>query len=351
MEAEPPPPGADLSRRPAFSRCATAAPLLSSLDDPRCTAMRDDLEKTHGHTPLDGTPEPTGEESSPALVQLAGPGAVRRFLLERTTTRIGRAASNNEIVLEDRWVSRRHARIVLKPDGGARLEDRGSSHGSRVNSEPRRDADLVDGDLIQIGQATFKYLDSTGAEAPFYSEVFRLAFRDPVTGAYSRRYFDEALARESLRADRRVSTTAVLLIDLDHFKEVNDTLGHSEGDRVLAQAAGLMQAVLRGESITARFGGDEFAILLPATEVEEAASVAERLRQAVEAEAMGVEGREITISVGVAATEHDGGLTADRLLHAADVALYRAKRAGRNRVKRARPEDGQPAGDNSDVDS
>lgn len=304
--------------------------------------MSDDLEKTQANTPLQGTPQAAGKESLPVLVQLAGPGAVRRFVLNRETTRIGRDAARNEIVLEDRWVSRRHARIVLDPRGGARLEDRDSRHGCMVNSQRLREGELTDGDLIQIGQATFKYLDSASAEAPFYSEVFRLAFRDPVTGTYSRRYFDEAFAREAQRADRHSTAMAVMLIDLDEFKTVNDTLGHVVGDQVLAQATGVLQAVLRGESIAARFGGDEFAVLLPATDLEEATAVAERLRVAIEAESMGVEGHPITISVGVAASQPDGTLPPRRLLSAADEALYRAKRGGRNRVELAGPGDGSP---------
>jgi len=301
--------------------------------------MSDDVKQTRATTPLSGVPDLVGEEKAPVLVQLAGPGAVRRFVLDREFTRIGRDRASNEIVLEDPWVSRQHSRIVLPERGGARLEDLESRHGSQVNSRRVRDTDLADGDLIQIGQATFKYLDRLSAEAPFYQEVFRLAFRDPVAGTYSRRYFDEALAREVLRSDRRGTAIAVLLIDVDRFKTVNDALGHKAGDEVLAQTAGILQAVLRGESITARFGGDEFAILLPASDLDEATQVAERLREAVEAEGMGAKDQPVTISIGVAATGIGAASSPELLLAAADAALYRAKKKGSNCVEPALAED------------
>lgn len=272
----------------------------------------------------------------PTLVQLSGAGAVRRFLLESEVTTIGRDTTVNDIVLEDPWVSRTHTRIVLHAFG-ARLEDCGSRNGCLVNSERVEELELRDGDLIQIGHATFKFLQAGSPEAPFYQEVFRLAFRDPVTGTYSRRYFDEALARELLRSSRQGTPLSVLLIDVDRFKEVNDTYGHKVGDVVLAETAAIIQRSLRGESITARFGGDEFVVLLPTSGLEEAVTVADRLRQAYEDEPPPScpDAAGITLSIGVAATSSSRVRSAEDLLNAADEALYRAKRAGRNRVDRA----------------
>lgn len=269
----------------------------------------------------------------PTLVQLSGSGAVRRFLLEKEITLVGRDAASNDIVLDDPWVSRSHSRITLHPFG-ARLDDCGSRNGCLVNSEKVDELELSDGDLIQIGHATFKFLQAGSPEAPFYQEVFRLAFRDPVTATYSRRYFDEALARELLRAARQQTPLSVLLIDIDDFKLVNDSFGHKTGDVVLAETAAIIQRALRGESITARFGGDEFVVLLPTSDLEEAVAVAERLRQGFAAEPPPScpESTRVTLSIGVAATTSARGRSAEDLLSAADEALYRAKRAGRNRV-------------------
>jgi diguanylate cyclase (GGDEF)-like protein len=294
--------------------------------------MTEDLERTHALLKL-GDSESAPEQGPPVLVQLAGPGAVRRFALTRQITRIGRDGEANEIVLSDPWVSRRHTQVVIEA-GRARIEDRQSRNGCIVNSTRVTDAPLADGDLLQIGQATFKYLEAGSAEAPFYQEVFRMAFHDPVTGSYSRRYFDEALEREILRAQRHGKSLSVLLIDVDNFKQVNDTLGHKVGDRVLSETATALQGALRGESITARFGGDEFAVLLPESSFAEAAEVAEKLRTAIEELGAGrSEPTAVTISIGLAASEPERRSTADELLTLADEALYRAKRRGRNRVE------------------
>jgi len=295
--------------------------------------MSEDLDKTNDN--LSAVMRDRATPGGPAvLVQLAGPGAVRRFILDRPVTRIGREAETNEIVLSDGWVSRQHTQLVLE-DGRARLEDRGSRNGCLLNSQPVENSDLSDGDLIQIGQAIFKYLDSDSEEGPFYQEVFRLAFRDQLTSTFSRRYFDEAMDRELKRAKRHREPLSVLLIDVDGFKQVNDTLGHKVGDEVLAATAETIQGALRRESITARFGGDEFVVLLPASDLDEATQVAEKLRRNVEAlpkiSADGSQG--ITISVGVATSSPGETIEADALLKSADEALYRAKRAGRNRVE------------------
>jgi diguanylate cyclase (GGDEF)-like protein len=276
------------------------------------------------------------EYSPPTLVQLSGSGAVRRFLLESEVTTIGRDAATNDIVIDDPWVSRSHSRIVLHPFG-ARLEDCGSRNGCLVNSEKVDELELRDGDLIQIGHATFKYLPAGSAEAPFYQEVFRLAFRDPVTATYSRRYFEEALARELLRCSRQQTPLSVLLIDVDHFKRVNDTFGHRVGDVVLAETAAIIQRALRGESITARFGGDEFVVLLPTSGLDEAVAVAERLRHGFETgpPESCPDAVQLSLSIGVAATSAESERSAEDLLNAADEALYSAKRAGRNRIASA----------------
>ncbi len=283
-----------------------------------------------------------GSTDPPVLVQLAGPGAVRFYELQEGTTRIGRSSDVNDIVLKDPWVSRRHTDIVLE-GAAAELHDRDSRNGCRVNSKPVEAARLADGDLIQIGKATFKFLEAGSPETPFYEEVFRLAFHDPVTGTYSRRYFDEALEREVLRATRHATPLSILLVDVDEFKQINDQYGHKAGDRVLREVAQTLRNEVRGESVLARFGGDEFVLLLPASDEDEADLVAERLRTAVEQlRLQAVLGDEvITLSVGATTVTPDRDSSAEQLLHAADRALYKAKRDGRNRVRRvaATPEE------------
>jgi diguanylate cyclase (GGDEF)-like protein len=165
----------------------------------------------------------------------------------------------------------------------------------------------------------------------------RLSTVDGLTGLRTRRYVDEVLSVEFLRARRYRTPLCVLMIDLDEFKEVNDALGHLAGDAVLCGAAQRIQSMVRSTDVAGRYGGDEFIIVQPQNRLEGARVMAERLRAAIAGEPFEIErGRPVslTLSIGVAEC-HDGLETPDELLAAADRALYEAKRGGRNRVAAA----------------
>lgn len=165
-----------------------------------------------------------------------------------------------------------------------------------------------------------------------YAEVQNLSITDPLTGLYNRRGFFEAGRREVERARRYGHTLSAIIFDLDHFKQVNDTYGHATGDRVLEAVTARCEDALREVDIFGRYGGEEFAVLLPETPLEDAKGVAERLRHTAARPIETEEGAlTVTISLGVAATRGD---TADvqELLLRADRALYEAKNAGRNRT-------------------
>lgn len=160
----------------------------------------------------------------------------------------------------------------------------------------------------------------------------RLAATDVLTGLPNRRHFLQTLATEASRAGRSGQTLAVAMFDIDHFKQVNDRLGHEGGDRALERVARVAQATVRPYDVVARVGGEEFAILLPATHADEAVQVAERFRAMLAGERFEHQGQSqpLTASVGVAVLHP--GMPPDLALRQADEALYRAKSAGRNRV-------------------
>lgn len=165
-----------------------------------------------------------------------------------------------------------------------------------------------------------------------------LSVTDPLTGIANRRFLDELLAVEVARTNRYDTPLAVVMMDLDHFKELNDRFGHQAGDHALRHVAALLEAEKRVGDVVARYGGEEIVAVLPHTDAAAAAAWAERVRERLAAAAVVWQGAElaVTASFGLAAApEH--GLTAVELVERADTALYEAKRLGRNRTAVASP--------------
>lgn len=229
-------------------------------------------------------------------------------------------------------VSRRHARVA--PDGaGHLLVDLDSTNGTLVNGRPVTRHRLAPGDRVQLGPFVARYLRDGDAEAGELAALADLAHRDPLTGLANRRAFDEALRREVARARRSGAPLAVVALDVDHFKRVNDAHGHAAGDAVLVAVAARAAAALRAGDLLARVGGEELAALLPGAGLGAATEVAERVRAAIAATPLEGGGRSlrVTASLGCAALEPadpDGAALQAR----ADARLYEAKRAGRDRV-------------------
>jgi diguanylate cyclase (GGDEF)-like protein len=158
------------------------------------------------------------------------------------------------------------------------------------------------------------------------------AIRDPLTGLFNRRYMEETLERELKRSKRTESPLAVIMMDLDHFKQYNDTFGHNAGDDLLSALGSLLKSQVREEDIACRYGGEEFLLIIPSASQEVALERAELIRQAVrQMHQHHANVKPMTISLGVAAYP-DHGSSSLELIKAADVALYQAKRAGRDRV-------------------
>jgi len=165
--------------------------------------------------------------------------------------------------------------------------------------------------------------------------LLELSNTDPLTGIFNRRYFMEAVEKEFLRARRKQAPLILSLIDIDHFKRVNDRFGHPQGDQVLVSLASVIQGELRRYDIIACYGGEEFIVLLPETAPDEGIAVVERLRIAVENITFPapLEQLRVTVSLGVSVYPEERIASVYDLIHEADIALYRAKAAGRNRVK------------------
>jgi diguanylate cyclase (GGDEF)-like protein len=185
-----------------------------------------------------------------------------------------------------------------------------------------------------FGPNELRLFDAIGGQAAAAVEnarLYALANVDGLTGLYVRRYFDLRVSEEIERARRFGTSFALVMLDLDDFKRLNDTHGHLAGDRALREVAALAERQLRGVDLAARYGGEELAFLLPRTSLADAHAVAERIRAAIDAYDFG--GLHITASLGVAGWTEAGVTDPERLVERADAALYRAKAAGKNRVE------------------
>src|SRR5713101_8052450 len=284
----------------------------------------DNLEETSAAP----APERATLEKSAFLLVLSGPqvGELHKLKPDQPTV-IGRGEA--DLRIDDDGISRRHCSI--QPRGrGALLVDLGSANGTYADGERVREKLLGSDDRFQIGvSTTLKFAIADDMEAA--------ALREPLTGLYNRRHFQERFAAEVAVAHRHGRPLSLLMIDVDHFKRVNDRHGHLAGDEVLKTVARALQQGIRIEDILARFGGEEFVVLAREAELAEAMAVAERLRQLVEVAQTRWEsghdvpvGIAVTVSTGVAQLGEDE--TERDLFEAADQAVYKAKKNGRNRI-------------------
>lgn len=166
------------------------------------------------------------------------------------------------------------------------------------------------------------------------SRVENLAIVDSLTGLYNRRRFEAILEKDFSRADRYQSPLACLMIDIDHFKSINDTFGHRVGDVVLKETARIIRESIREVDTAARWGGEEFIALIPETSKESALIPARRILNAVANYIFSeIRDRKITVSIGVAGLPDSAIESGEKLIHASDVAMYQAKKNGRNRIE------------------
>lgn len=266
------------------------------------------------------------------LVVIYGPDLGRKHSLTSQSLTLGRS-NKCDIQIDQESVSRAHSKII-NAGRSVRIRDLGSTNGTYVNDELVEERTLVDGDFIKIGRTIFKFLSGGNIERAYHEEIYRLTTVDGLTQIFNKRYFTEALAREIARACRYRREVSLVMFDLDHFKEVNDTHGHLAGDAVLRTLAATIKAKIRAEDIFARYGGEEFAIVLPEIDGHNAHQFAEKVRRIVETTEFRFEETRIpvTISMGVATLNPEEPSPA-ALTKRADERLYEAKAAGRNCVR------------------
>lgn len=286
--------------------------------------------------PIEGI-DPLHIEQTPSLLMISGSQIGRSFPIVHEEFMIGRA-TNCDLSIEDDLVSRHHCKITLRPDG-AELIDLGSTNGTLVNGRKiEKVTKLQEGDQIQVGAVTIlKYHLQEEVEAKFFSQLFDAATRDFLTNAYNKKFFIERLQDEFSFAHRHGRNLSVLVLDIDHFKSVNDTYGHLAGDIAIKKVAHHIMTHTRKDDIVARFGGEEFVVLMRDVSSQQAQHLAEQLRQGISSLELKANNKtfRLTVSVGVATLSSQNKaefVRFDRLIEQADKKLYEAKTSGRNQV-------------------
>jgi diguanylate cyclase (GGDEF)-like protein len=266
------------------------------------------------------------------VVVLSGVAVGQMVRAVRGIIRVGRHPEN-DLVVDDDGVSRRHAQIVTPRRGPTTISDLGSTNGTYVEGKAvDGNVELADGDRIRVGPATIlKYGYRDTVEHQFLNRLYQSATRDGLTGLFKREYFEEQLRSELAWHKRHSDPLSLLMLDVDHFKRVNDTFGHQVGDEVLRRVAVLIKHGCRTEDLVARYGGEEFVVVLRSTDTEEAQQIATRVCASVREQNFGVAGN-VTISVGVCTRRGESLESGRELVAGADRLLYEAKHQGRDRV-------------------
>lgn len=267
---------------------------------------------------------------------MTGASAGQVVSLDANVTTVGRGV-DADIRLADAGVSRIHSRIGRTKKGRYTIEDMNSTNGTLVNGERVVHHELQVGDRVQVGpNVVLQFEMFDGAEEALAKRLYDQSTRDALTGIFNRRVFDERFASETSFAERHRSPLGILMMDLDNFKQVNDSYGHVGGDAALRLFAQTVQSMIRAEDVFARFGGEEFALLVRGSDRTSVLDFAERVRGKTQSLQV-VEGNarfSFTVSIGVAMlSECQTRPVGPALLALADERVYKAKRAGRNRVE------------------
>jgi two-component system cell cycle response regulator len=298
-----------------------------------------DIDTIHHHdvtTLMEGEVKFDSSSRHPYLVVFVGQNSGNRYKIKKGATTLGRSPEA-DITLDDQMISRIHCTVEWKGDKIS-IEDKGSTNSTYVDSKKVNRADLRRGAPLQIGQSVMKVEFKDKAEIRLEDSLIKSASVDALTGTFNRQFFMKRAAEEIAFARRHEKAVGFIMMDIDHFKQVNDTYGHQMGDSVLHQFATIVSQVKRTEDVFARYGGEEF-IIMPRGELHKngLSLQCERIRKAVEKFEFhfGEDQVRITVSVGYSLKEADSTaeLSLTQLISEADKALYLAKKRGRNRTE------------------
>jgi diguanylate cyclase (GGDEF)-like protein len=293
------------------------------------------MDDTTDHTIVTTIPEfeKDSKEKHPYILFQQGPLFGKMVLLQPGNLILGRS-DESDIVINDEGISRKH--VKLSYDRGQTIAtDLKSTNGTYVNGKRITSQELNNEDKIQISSSTIiKYIYADKLDESTQKELYDMGHLDPLTNAYNKRHLLDRLLGEFSFARRKGVPLSLIMLDVDLFKNINDTYGHPCGDFILMHIAKLANSIIRDEDIFARYGGEEFTIVLKDTDREGAKILAERFRRLVEEHEFIFEQNAVAvrISLGVATLEKKNYSDVESMISAADQCLYKSKNEGRNRT-------------------
>ena len=289
------------------------------------------------HTAVKSIKDLTGDLASrkASLLVIAGTSAGKMFRVHDLNPMIIGRSKECDICLVEDGISRQHARVERDGHGNIIIVDLNSTNGTHHDGARITRHLMRDGDLIQVGSTTFlKFSFQASLEESFHQVQYDQAIRDGLTGIFNKRHFWTKFIEEFAYSLRHNEATSLVMVDIDHFKQINDTYGHLAGDMVLRQITETISKTLRKEDIFARYGGEEFAIILRNQDEQRAYLAAERIRRMVETRRFIWYGTPIpiTVSLGIATMNERNFLDPEEMVRKADEYLYMSKENGRNRT-------------------
>ncbi|MDA9951087.1 diguanylate cyclase [Oligoflexaceae bacterium] len=266
------------------------------------------------------------------FVQYNGPSIGKRHIVEAAEFSIGRNPDNG-ICLPEGSVSRYHAKCITNGDM-VMVEDSGSVNGTFINDQKISERlALRDGDILRLGSVLLKFFAHDNIENVFHDKIYRMATIDAGTQIFNKKYFIEAIESEFKFSKAYDRIFSLIIYDLDHFKKMNDEHGHNAGDFILKESCQLAKACIRKDDILARFGGEEFCIILPNTDAPTAYELAERIRKTIDSHTFHYDNKNLKQSISMGVSQMDKKFaTHGELLEDADRKLYASKHGGRNMV-------------------
>jgi diguanylate cyclase (GGDEF)-like protein len=285
-------------------------------------------------TPIDPQqPIVTGHYACLVQIYPAGDKLGQRYVLGDKPIIIGRR-DDSEIAINDHAVSRQHARIQRNSEGIS-VSDLASTNGTFINDRPVKGTEVIrDGDYLRIGGYIFRFLAGGNLESQYHEEIYRLTIIDALTQIHNRRYLLDQLERELIRARRHSRSLTLVMFDIDGIKAINEKYGHLAGDYAIRELATQVRKIVGPENVFARYGGDEFAVVLVESQIADACVFAEKMRDMIERHPFQIEkqGFKLTLSIGIAGVSFGSAATTEKIIQVTTQRMLAAKQLGGNRL-------------------